>query len=118
MADYITRGDDEDLAITVLDSNNQPVNISNATVFVTLRLSPDDTDDTTAELKHDVTLGDDADTQAGKAVVSLPRAKTELLVATEHFIDIQLLLDSKIKTVYNGTIEVRQDVTKRDTPEV
>ncbi|MCF1457301.1 MAG: hypothetical protein LPH21_06980 [Shewanella sp.] len=113
MADFtLTRGDDEDLAITVKDENRNAVPIGGATVFVTLKVGIEDPDDMAA-LTHDEVIIVDANSNEGKAVVTLPSAKTAMLDPIEYHMDVQLLLDGKVKTIFNDAVEVIPDVTQR-----
>lgn len=114
---FITRGDDEDLAITVVDENRAPVDISGSVIFITMKIDPSLVDDD-ASLRHDTLVGADEGTVAGKTTITLPRAKTSTLEALEYYTDVQIVLGGKVKTIFNGTIEVMADITRRDAAEV
>lgn len=109
----ITRGDDEDLELEVVNSAGQPEPIDNSTIYITMKLKATDADDN-AKLTHDVVAPSTPETQGGKIVIRLPSTKTALLPVATLFMDIQIQFsDGTIKTVYNDKVEVVADITRR-----
>lgn len=106
----LIRRDDVDLDITFTDKDGEPINISNATVYFTMKRKKTDSDDD-AVLAIEVTSH--SNPTAGETRVSLTNTETDL-PPRYYFYDVQIKdSDDKIISSSVGQIKILQDVTIR-----
>lgn len=110
----IIRGDDVSLTIVFTDEHHLPVDLTDATVFFTVKKSLKDTDDN-ALLKTETT--EHIDPEQGKTVIALSHDDTNIQTG-QFFYDLQVVgQDGKVVSTFFGGIEVVPDVTRRTTSE-
>ena len=111
MANYEKkRGDTVTLQLTFKDSDGNAIDITNYTVFFTLKNNKSDSDDD-AIIKKDVTSH--SDPTNGITTITLSAAETDDLLGS-YWYDIQYKTGAGvIKTVVIGTYIFEEDVTIR-----
>lgn len=107
---HINRRDDVDLELSFIDIDGNPINLTGATVFFTLKKRKTDLDDD-AVIKKDITSFDDP--TSGIALLELSKSDTDIS-PRKYYFDAQIK-DSggKIASSGVGILIVDQDVTIR-----
>lgn len=106
----IIKGDDCDFELTFKDVDGNVIDITDATVFFTVKKKLTDSDDD-AVIKKEIT--DFADPTSGIAILTLTDTDTEIS-ARSYYFDIQLKDNlGKITSTQAGKLIVSQDVTER-----
>ena len=109
----LMRGDTREYEMTFLDENSQPIDISNTTMWSTLKL--DRTDPDPGVLQKSVTFPADANSQAGIGYLKWDEADTQILEpGVKYWYDFQWVRPntSDVTTTAWGQIKVVQDVTE------
>jgi len=110
------RGDSKDIDLTFTTKTGSPVNITDFTIFFTVKDATNlsDTTDDGAVITKDVTVH--TAPEAGQTRISLGTADTNI-TPNSYIYDIQVLNSgsSKVSTPVKGQFIVMQDVTKRET---
>lgn len=104
----ITKGDSKDYLLTFTDKDNQPVDITGATVYFTCKNKLNDNDISALFSKKVTIHHSPAD---GKTIISLTHIDTDIDVGG-YFYDIQLTLADKVHTVMKGIFRVTYEVTE------
>jgi hypothetical protein len=106
----IIRGDDEQFELTFTDIDGDPIDLTDGTVFFTVKENLDDSDDD-AVITQEVTSFDAPET--GVATLVLTDEQTDI-EAGQYFYDIQFIDEnSLISSASRGKLYVYQDVTLR-----
>lgn len=106
----IIRGDDCDFELTFKDVDGNLIDLTDATIFFTVKRNKDDSDDD-ALISTELTNIDDP--ELGIAILSLSDTETDLNARAYHF-DIQLKDSAgKISSTYAGRFIVTGDITLR-----
>lgn len=106
----IIRRDDVTLNIEFTNENDLPVNISDATVFLTVKKKLND-DDSKALISKTTTTH--IEPVVGKTKIELSNADTNI-APRAYYYDLQLVLEGgKVASTTYGRFEVVQDVTVR-----
>ena len=106
----IIRGDDADFELTFKDIDGNPIDLTGATVFFTVKRHKTDSD-TSAVLKKEITTFTLPLT--GVALLELTDTETDLTPGSYYF-DVQLKdTIGKITSSYSGRLLVFQDITTR-----
>ncbi len=104
----VYRGDDKTWKITFKDANQNPIDITGATVWFTVKENATDTDPQAVIQKqittHTVPL-------QGETELILVPADTQNLEATDYEYDMQLVTGGKVTTFMRGTFNVLQDIS-------
>lgn len=109
----IIRGDDKYYNLTFTDGTGSAIDITNWTIYFTVKSNLSDTDDSNALIQKDVSSH--TDPTNGKTRVHLTHGDTDLTKG-DYYYDIQVKKDNgDIITVVNGIFEVAYDVTRRTT---
>lgn len=111
----IYRGDSDDLEITLLDDNGDPVPLLTGDIMMfTAKEKYADTDEEAAIAK-DVTI--DEDIPSGKVIIPLTKDDTDLSLG-EYYCDAQRVRGNDVKTIKldDGKLKIHNDVTKRTAP--
>lgn len=105
----VFRGDDTTLNLTFTE-DDIPVNITGWTVFFTIKVNQDDTDDE-AVISKKIT----SHTIPDQGKTSVPMTDTETYtLAGQYYYDIQVKkTDNTIFTCLEGTITFKRDITRR-----
>ena len=106
----IVKGDDVLLEVTLVDSDGDPINLTDATVFFTAKRSFDDSDDD-AVIKKDVNNHTDAE----NGVTTIHITNTESDVdPMYYYYDIQVVDSAdSVQTPEKGRLIVKKEVTRR-----
>ena len=113
----ITRGDDYKRPLEFVDKNDNPIDITGATVYFTLRKCIPSSDiitdnDSDVILKKDITVH--TDPVNGKTELVLTDEDTNGLELGKYFYDIQLKkANGEIKTIIKGQLKIVWDITRR-----
>ena len=109
----IYRGDNNSYTLSFKDSTNSPIDITGWKIYFTMKQRLDQLD-SEACLRTDVTTHDDEIN--GLSSIHLSNGQTDLLIPGIYFYDIQVKkADHTILTIVSGQIEVKADVTRRET---
>lgn len=105
-----TRGDDISIPIQIVDENDLPLDISDWTVFFTVKQKLSDVDD---DAKIKKTITSHTDPTNGETQIALSRSDSNLIGS--YLFDLQVLTDNdEIKTIIpDGIIIFKRDVTQR-----
>jgi len=104
------RGDTVTLTLTFKDSNGAAQDITGWTVFFTLKINKQDTDDNAVIKK---TITEHTNPEGGITTITLTASETVDLLGG-YFYDIQYKTDEGvIKTVLEGESKFLEDVTRR-----
>ena len=107
-----TRGDSGRIDVTVKDTDGTALDLTGATLFLTVKAALADAD-SAASVRKEVTVHDDA--TAGESHFDL--LTTDNATAGTFYYDVQLkTADAKIYTLFGGTWRVLADVTTRTAP--
>lgn len=109
----VIRGDDEVLALSVVDADGVPVNLTTAELWFTVKrkLSDPDSD---AIIQKTTGAGIEHEAEAGSATIYLEPSDTEGLAARQQTFrfDVQLKeQDGRISTILRDYLTVKPDVT-------
>lgn len=105
----VVRGDNKVYVLTLVDKYDVPFDISDWTIYFTVKTKTSDSDDN-AVIKKDITSHYDASN--GKTQVSLDQVDTNRL--GNYYYDIQVKKDDgKVLTPLMGTITFLRDITQR-----
>jgi hypothetical protein len=108
----ITRGDDVDRVMTFKDGDGAAIPITNYTVWFTVKIFPDDTDED-AVLQKEITTHTDAPN--GISALVITKAQTLAVPVGEYYFDFQIKDGSnKIKTLGKGILLIEQGQTDAD----
>lgn len=107
----IIRGDTPTLTIVFKDNLGVPIDISNYTVFFTVKTIYDD-DSTDADALIAKTISSHTDSTNGITAISLTSADTDL-DAGDYYYDFQIKNGSTILSTKYGIIKVLPDITRR-----
>lgn len=106
----VIRRDDVSFDLTFTDVDGDPINLTGATVFFTVKKRATDPDDE-AEISKSITSFDDP--TSGVALLELTTSDTDMS-AGRYLFDIQLkTVDGKIVSSTAGNFLVTQDITVR-----
>lgn len=108
------RGDDFTLKVDITDINGMPVDITGWAFKSTMKLSTELADEE-AEVKVDIDPVSGVDAEAGVLYIEYPSAQTKNLLPRDYFVDLQRVVNNKVTTVFVGTVDVKADVTWRDS---
>lgn len=104
------RGDDWAIKLTVT-SNNNILNITGYTYWLTLKVNMDDLD-ANAALQVQI-VPESADAVQGVVIIKAPAAQTSLLEPISYFYDIQQVdTNGEVQTLMIGKVKVIKDVTR------
>lgn len=107
----IYRGDDKSYNFTFKYENGLPVDITDWTIFFTVKENETDLD---AVAKISKTVTSHTDPANGLSVVSVNDTDTDSLTPKEYYFDFQIKKDDgKIRTLVKGTYRVLLDITRR-----
>jgi hypothetical protein len=109
------RGDDWKLSYTLLDSNEQPLDIRGHTFYLTLKASAADPDPGVLQISKFIDPDGEfaADAQNGILVLEASSLNTTGIDSGVYLYDLQQLdSDNKVKTLYMGTVTVLSDITR------
>jgi hypothetical protein len=111
MTDFtIIRGDNITINILLKDENNTPINLTDYTIYFTVKKNQFDTDEN-ASLKQTVT---DIETpENGTVTLVFTKEDTQDLIPGTHFWDLQLKKDDVITSTEMKTLTVDDDITRR-----
>ena len=102
-------GDTKVITLTLTDQDDQPINLTGATVYLTIKKSARDAD-TEAVLQKTVTTHSSPTT--GETVINISPADTRDKKAGKYYYDIQLTeAEGKVTTINIGRWELLQDIT-------
>lgn len=106
----VYRGDDKTWTLNFTDTNGDPIDLTGATVFFTIKVNKTDKD-SDAIISKDQSSHVDA--VNGQTTISLTDSDTDVRVGNYHY-DIQLV-DSLgiVTTIVVGAFKVKQEVTTR-----
>jgi len=106
----VYRGDDKTWNLNFTDANGDPIDLTGATVFFTIKVNKTDKD-SDAIISKDQSSHVDA--VNGQTTISLTDSDTDVRVGNYHY-DIQLV-DSLgiVTTIVVGAFKVKQEVTTR-----
>ena len=110
----IIRGDTRHFKVTVVDKTGVPKDITNATVFFTMKISKDkdDTDPTTIQKK----VTTHTDPQNGITKVTLLPSDTFDKQTGKYYYDFQIVFNQdEVYTIDEGVIKIVSDVTRKTT---
>jgi len=106
----IYRRDDETYTLTFTNSNGTAYDLTDCTVFMTVKRSQEDSDDEAVISK---TVTSHTDPTSGITTIALTPTDTDIEEGRYYF-DIQLKTSAgEIKTVTKGLFKVTQDITVR-----
>ena len=115
----VLRGDTISFQLTFTDAQSQAINVASTELYFTLKATKDnDLTDASAALKHDETLPDDANTQAGIASFVVPATKVDAVTPGTYFYDLQWIqpgAPDQVQTLIYGTVGILTDITRRTT---
>ena len=101
----VYKGDDKDFTLTLKDSSNNAIDITDDTIVMTVKAT--DSDTASAVISSNATL---TSPTTGVATFSLSNTDTAI-TAGEYFYDVQRTHDSKVSTLMKGKFIVTQDIT-------
>jgi hypothetical protein len=108
----IFRGDSLNFKFTFTDSEGNPLNIVNKTLFFTMKADPTSSDDAEENLQYYTTFPDDSDSLNGIGTMSIPASETQNLIPNmTYMFDFQLVDGSEVLTIGSGNVKVVQDIT-------
>ena len=111
----VVKRDDTDFELTFEDIDGNPINLTGATVFFTVKVNKTDAEDD-AVLKKEITEFEDP--TSGIALLQLSKTETDLIPKSYYF-DIQLVDSTgKVASTYAGRFLVDQDITIRTEEEI
>jgi len=111
MADLsMFRGDDKTWNLTFTDSNGTAINLTSATIFLTVKKNTSDAD-TSAVISKTVT----AHTNPTGGISALTVTHTDSAIAIgNYYYDIQLVDSAgSVTTITNGSFTIKRDITVR-----
>jgi len=106
------RGDTLSFDITIKDQNGNPVDITGAKLFFTMKEQPTQSD---SEAVVQEVVYDHIDPTEGHTKIIVPSSSTSILVPGKtYYYDFQLVdSNGNVKTLYAGKVRVLQDITQR-----
>lgn len=109
----IMRGDARNYKFTFIDAAGQPIDISNTTMWSTLKVAQSDPD-SEAVLQKSVTFPADAESQAGRGYLPWLKSDTESFEpGSKYWYDFQWVrAPEEVHTMAWGQIKILQDVTE------
>lgn len=111
----VKRGDDWVRKLIFTDElTGLPVDITDWTVFFTVKANKDDADvDAIFQLIWTATLSSDADPALGETVLRIPKASTDSKTPGYYWYDVQLKnLGGEIFTPYVGRFNLQYDISR------
>ena len=111
----IYKGDDGTWKITVKDASGDPVDITGAAIIFTAKTSEAEAPSIQRRSPlagGDVTQIEITDATKGEFKVHLVPSDTENLEAGNYVYDIQMTLNSKVRTIIKSKLTLLEDVTK------
>jgi len=106
----VIRGDDSDFELTFTDVDGVAIDLTNSTVFFTVKADKDDLDNE-ALIAKEIILFEEPET--GIAVLQLTSTDTDI-PAHDYYYDVQLKdSNDKISSTYSGKFVVVKDITIR-----
>ena len=106
------RGDDFTFKLQVVDTNDEPVDISGWAFKCTMKLSTEH-DDANAPVQVNIPPRDDEEATNGFCYVSLPAEQTRNLKPALYYFDLQRESNGSVSTIFIGRVKVHADVTRR-----
>jgi hypothetical protein len=105
------RGDDWTLKITLVDSNNQIIDITGNSYWMTLKSDPANADPGDAQIGPIVAGSPDA--ANGIIYMTFPKAQTSILTPGSYHYDFQQVDDQgNVQTLLLGKVKVAADITR------
>jgi hypothetical protein len=106
----IIKRDDSDFELTFKDIDSNPIDLTDGTVFFTVKRNKKDTDENAIIKKHITTFEDPT---LGICTLSLSSSDTDILPG-DYWFDVQLKDKlGRISSTYAGRMLVKQDITIR-----
>jgi len=111
------KGDNEDIEITLVDENGDPIDLTGSSITFTVKENVAD-EEPVIQRKNEAAGGDDSqiemtDPANGIFEIHIIPENTSSLTAKGYAYDIQVILSSgKVKTVIKDRIYLEEDVTK------
>lgn len=109
------RGDTKSWSLT-FQKNGSPIDISNMTLYFTLKQDQEAADNDTGVYQASVTFPNDANSQAGLGSILLTSTFTDAIEPGAYYYDFQLVdsstSPSTVTTLAKGTVNVLIDVTR------
>jgi hypothetical protein len=104
------RGDTKPITLTFTDKNNQPINLTGATLWFTVKKNPLDSD-ADAVIQKQIT--NHIDPINGISSVIITPEDTENLDTMKYYYDFQLVDPSgNVTTVLEDTFKLERDITR------
>ena len=105
------RGDDFTMDLTIRDNEGFRVDLTNCTVFFTIKENKTDSDDEAILATDDGGGGNNE----GETKIEISSTESDIDPGTYYY-DFQLVdSNNKVATLLSGTVEVLHDITKRTT---
>lgn len=110
--DNVIRGDSRQVNLTFLESDGTtPIDLNDGTVYFTVNLNADPTDDTTKKIQKIITTGF-TDPTNGKTTILLSHDDTNIDAAS-YWYDAQFIdSDGNYLSSYRGRFNVQSDTTR------
>lgn len=108
-SDFV-RGDTWTQKVVLTDSVGDPIDITDDTFWMTLKLNPEATDAEADAQTTTVAAG--ADATNGIVFLTLDAVDTENLTLGRHYFDIQRKAGNKVQTLVYGRVRVVRDITR------
>jgi hypothetical protein len=111
------RGDNETYDLTVVLPSGSPVNLTDATLWFTVKKNKYEADaaaliSKTSALNGGITIANQG-TDPGEAAIALVPADTAKLVPGDYYFDVQMKSSTgTVTTLADGIIEITADVTR------
>lgn len=107
----IIRGNDADFTLLVTDSDDEPIDLTDTTVYFTAKRKKTDTD---AEAAVAVNVTSHTNPTEGETKISIPAATTRELAIGDYFWDIQIIYESGvIQSCLYDILTVLPNITNR-----
>ncbi len=108
----VIRGDSHTINLSVIHSDNTPVDLTGGTVFFTVNASDDPTDDTGAVIEKSVTSH--TDPTAGLTSIALAPDDTNSITPGTYFYDVQIKdASGNISSLPQDKFVLVADITRR-----
>lgn len=118
MSDLVAvRGDNETYDLTVVLPSGSPVNLTDATLWFTVKKNKYEADSAaliskTSALNGGITIANQ-NTDPGEAAIALVPTDTNKLVPGDYYFDVQMKSSTgTVTTLADGIIEITADVTR------
>lgn len=109
------RGDTREYTLTFVDGDGTAIDISEWTIFFTMKEKESDADGAAA-IKKDITPSMHSNPESGETKFTLEASDTNALQGRKYYFDIQAKkANGDIITVMKGRVRVLIDVTRRTT---